>query len=256
MLAYPDRRDSRSPRTSLLSTSTTPTTVDTPSRRSSRVASSTVAASLSSDGEPPDPRVGLSPQIVPSITVTPPSCTTSLDDLPSSLLSRKRDADSSSRARPPMKLSPENRASRSPKHLIGGPSNPPASLLLSPETCRTPRPRRSNSSVAHKQRDENQPSRLTRTPVCAQVYREPASTKKPTTRCSDLPLPIPPPLIDVSSATIHTSHYDGLPNHIRKVPASKELLVNQSHRITQDANIPRASEGKTLRRVKRQVLRV
>ncbi|KAK0455188.1 uncharacterized protein EV420DRAFT_587541 [Desarmillaria tabescens] len=133
MLAYPDRLDSRSPRTSLHSTSTT---VDTPSRRSSRIASSTAAASLCSDGEPPNPsssasRVGLSPQTVPSITVTPPSRTTSMDDLSSPSLSRKQAGDSSSRAPPPTRLSPDNRASGSPKHLISGPSNPPASLLLS-----------------------------------------------------------------------------------------------------------------------------
>ncbi|KAK0441387.1 hypothetical protein EV421DRAFT_730295 [Armillaria borealis] len=272
MLAYPDRRDSRSPRTSLLSTTATPTVADTHSRRSSRVTSPTLVASLSSDGEPnattPAPRVGLSPQTVPSIMVTPPSRTTSIEDLPSASFSRKQHAHSSSRAPLSMRLSPGNRASEFPKHFNGTPSNPPASLLLSPETCRTPRTRRSNSRVTHRQKDtENRSSQLAGAPACAQVNQAPTSTskrspvdlgykvKKPMTRPPDLPLPIPPP-IDVSPATVRPSHYEGPPNNIGNVPAPKKPLVYKSPRIAQDADIILSSEINTLRRVKRQVLRV
>lgn len=271
MLAYPDRRDSRSPRSSLLSTTATPTVADAHSRRSSRVTSPTLVASMSSDGEPnatsPASRAGLSPQTVPSILVTPPSRTTSIEDFPSASLSRKQHAHSSSRAPLSMRLSPDNRASNSPKHLNGTPSNPSASLLLSPETCRIPRSRRSNSRVTHRQKDtENRSSQLTGTPVCGQVHQDPASSskgspvdlgykvKKPLPRPPDLPLPVPPP-IDVSSTTARLSHYEG-PNNMGNVPAPKKPLVYKSPRISQDAIIILSSEMKTLRRVKRQVLRV
>ncbi|PBK83181.1 hypothetical protein ARMGADRAFT_681642 [Armillaria gallica] len=268
MLAYPDRRNSRSPRTSLLSTTATPTVADAHSRRSSRVTSPTLAASLSSEGEPnatsPAPTVGLSPQTVPSILVTPPSRTTSIEDLPSASFSRKQHAHSSSRAPLSMRLSPDNRASNSPKHFNG---TPPASLLLSPETCRTPRSRRSNSRVTHRQKDtENRSSQLTGTPVCSQVHQDPAPSskrspvdlgykvKKPLPRPPDLPLPVPSP-IDVSSTTARLSHYEGT-NNMGNVPAPKKSLVYKSPRISQDAIITLSSEMKSLRRVKRQVLRV
>ncbi|KAK0473999.1 hypothetical protein IW261DRAFT_1569366 [Armillaria novae-zelandiae] len=271
MFAYPDRRDSRSPRTSLLSTTATPTVADAHSRRSSHVASSTLAGSTSSDGEPhatssAAARVGLSPPKVPSIMVTPPSRTTSIEDLPSASLSRKRHGRSSSGAPLVMKLSPDNQASKSPKHLIGSPSNPPASLLLSPDTCRTPRARRSSSRATrtHRQKDtENRSSQLTGTAVCGEVHQESPSNgkrspvnrgykvKKPMTR----PLPIPPPT-DVSSTTARPSHYEGPPNNTGNVSTPKKPLLHKFPQIAPDAKIILSSEIKTLRRVKRQVLRV
>ncbi|KAK0227775.1 hypothetical protein IW262DRAFT_554653 [Armillaria fumosa] len=272
MLAYPDRRDSRSPRTSLLSTTATPTVADAHSRRSSRVTSSTLIASTSSDGEPnaisSAPRVSLSPPTVPSIMVTPPLRATSIEDLPSASLSRKRHGRSSSGNPLVMKNSPDNLASKSPKHLIGSPPNPPASLLLSPDTCRTPRTRRSSSRATHRQKDtENRSSQLTGTPVCGEVHQEPVSNgkrstvnrghkvKKPMARPPDFPLPIPPP-IDVASTTARPSHYEGPPKNTGNVSAPKKSLVYKSSLIAPDANIILSSEMKTLRRVKRQVLRV
>lgn len=271
MLAYPDRRDSRSPRTSLLSTTATPTVADAHSRRSSRVTSSTLAASTFNDGEPnatSSLRVSLSPPTVPSIMVTPPSRTTSIEDLPSASLSGKRHGRSSSGAPLVMKISPDNQASKSPKHIIGSPPNPPASLLLSPDTCRTPRTRRSSSRATHRQKDtENRSSHLTGTLVCGEVHQEPTSNgkrspvnrgskvTKPMTRPPDLPLPIPPP-IDVASTTARPSHYEGPPHNIGTVSALKKPLVKKSPQIVPDANMILSSDMKTLRRVKRQVLRV
>ncbi|KAK0185985.1 hypothetical protein F5146DRAFT_1143551 [Armillaria mellea] len=259
MFAYPDRRDSRSPRTSLLSTTTTPTVTDENSRRSSRITSSTLVASISSDGDlnaiSPAPKFGLSPPTVP-FNNGDPAIT-------------RRDAHSGSGGSPPMRRSLDNGASKFPKHLIGGLPNPPASLLLSPETCRTPRARKSNSRATHgKKETEIRSSQLTSTPGCGQVYQEPATTserspvnrgykvKKRMTRPPDLPLPVPPP-IDVSSATAHPSHYEGPPKNIENVPAPKKLSIDKSPWIAQDADISTlSSEIKTLRRVKRQVLRV
>ncbi|KAG7453123.1 uncharacterized protein BT62DRAFT_925665 [Guyanagaster necrorhizus] len=193
MLAYPDRRYSCSPRTSVLSTTAT---IDTPSRRNSHAASSTLVASLSSCGKPPNSSspplsVGLSPHPLPIRTITSPSRTTSMDDL------GKQDADGSSLAPLPKKRSLDNRGSKS-------------SLEMSRET----RPWR----LSHRQKDKkSQSAQLTHTVVHKQGYRPPTSTgkrfpvyyKKPARRSLDVPLPAP-----ASSAMARTSHYERALNHI------------------------------------------